>query len=188
MRFTIVVSYLIAVLRKSRKQNMRIGVVAMRRFWIFASALMLLVSGCDRGDSPSNIGRKAPQFTLSDGTVSTDLSKLRGQVVVLNLWATWCPTCVEELPSLLELHRRMPHLAIVAISIDQDDVVYRNFLTQHHVDLITVRDASQQVNAMYGTAQIPESYIIDRNGILRRKLVSAQDWTNPEIISFLNNM
>ena len=125
---------------------------------------------------------------MSDDASSADLSKLRGQVVVMNLWAAWCATCVEELPSLLELHRRMSPLAIVAVSIDRDDVVYRNFLTQHHVDLITVRDASQQVNAMYGTAQIPESYIIDRNGILRRKLVSAQDWTNPEIISFLNNM
>jgi cytochrome c biogenesis protein CcmG, thiol:disulfide interchange protein DsbE len=188
MRFTIVVSYLIAVLRKSRKENTRIGVVAVRRFWIFASALMLLVSGCDRGESPSNIGRMAPQFAVSDGAASADLSKLRGQVVVLNLWATWCATCIEELPSLLELHRRIPHLAIVAVSIDQDDVVYRNFLKQHHVDLITVRDASQHVNAMYGTAQIPESYIIDRNGILRCKLVFAQHWTNPEIISYLNKM
>jgi cytochrome c biogenesis protein CcmG/thiol:disulfide interchange protein DsbE len=160
----------------------------VRRFWIFASALMLIVSGCDRGDSPSNIGRKAPQFAVSDGAASADLNKLRGQVVVLNLWATWCATCVEELPSLLELHRQMPHLAIVAVSIDQDEVVYRNFLKRHHVDLITVRDASQQVNAMYGTAQIPESYIIDRNGILKRKLVSAQDWTDPEIISFLNSL
>jgi len=135
---------------------------------------MLFLSGCDRGDRPSHIGRKAPQFAVNDGAASADLSKLRGQVVVLNLWATWCATCVEELPSLLELHRRMPHLAIVDVSIDQNDVVYRNFLTQHHIDLITVRDASQQLNAMYGTAQIPESYIIDRNGILRRKLVSAQ--------------
>jgi cytochrome c biogenesis protein CcmG, thiol:disulfide interchange protein DsbE len=160
----------------------------VRRFWIFTSALIFFLSGCDRGESPSNIGRKAPQFVVSDGSTSADLSKLRGQVVVLNLWATWCATCVEELPSLLELHRRMPHLAIVAVSIDQDDVVYRNFLTRHHVGLTTVRDASQQINAMYGTAQIPESYIIDRNGILRRKLVSDQDWTNPEIISFLNNM
>ena len=50
----------------------------MRRFWIFASALMVLVSGCDRGESPSNIGRKAPQFAVSDGAASADLSKLRG--------------------------------------------------------------------------------------------------------------
>ena len=120
----------------------------MRRFWIFSFALMLVVSGCSRGESPSNIGRKAPQFAVSDGAASADLSKLRGQVVVLNLWVTWCAICIEELPSLFELHRRESHLAIVAVSIDQDDVVYQNFLTQHHVDLIAVRDASQQVNAM----------------------------------------
>ncbi len=168
--------------------NMRIGVDGVRKLWIFNLALMLLVSGCDRGDHPSNIGRPAPQFAVSDGAVSVDLSKLRGQVVVLNLWATWCAPCVAELPSLLELHRRMPNLAIVAVSIDQDDVVYRNFLKRHHVDLITVRDASQQVNATYGTRQIPESYIIDRSGILRRKLVNSQDWTDPEMISFLKKM
>ena len=160
----------------------------MRRFWIFTSALMLFVSGCDRGESPSNIGRKAPQFAVSDGSTSADLNKLRGQVVVLNLWATWCATCVEELPSLLELHRRMPHLAIVAVSIDQDDVMYRNFLTLHHVDLITVRDASQQANAVYGTAQIPESYIIDRNGVLQRKFIGAVDWNQPEVVDFLTKL
>src|ERR1700721_1684038 len=121
---------------------MKTGVGAGRRFGSFTITLMLFVNGCDRGDRPSNIGRPAPEFAVTDGTASADLSKLRGKVVVLNLWATWGATFVEELPRLLELHRQMPGLAIVAISIDQDDVVYRSFLTRHHVDLVTVRDAS----------------------------------------------
>jgi cytochrome c biogenesis protein CcmG, thiol:disulfide interchange protein DsbE len=167
---------------------MKTRVGGRRRFGFFIIPLMLFASGCDRGSGPSNIGKMAPQFAVTDGVASAELSKLRGKVVILNFWATWCATCVEELPSLLELHRKMPDLAIVAISIDQDDVVYRDLLTRHHVDLVTVRDASQQVNATYGTVQIPESYIIDRNGILRRKLVSSQDWNNPELISFLKTM
>ena len=157
----------------------------MRRFLASIALGMLLVSGCDRGDHPGRIGKAAPQFVLNDGTRTIDLSKLRGRVVVLNLWATYCAPCIEELPSLLEMQRRMPEIAVVAVSIDQDPDVYHKFLLDHHVDLLTVRDEEMRVNALYGTAQIPETYIIDRQGIVRRKFVSAQDWTSPEIMSFL---
>ena len=150
--------------------------------------LALFSAGCDRGDHPKGVGSPAPTFSANDGTDHVDLASLRGKTVVLNLWATWCAPCVEELPSLLAMHRDLPDVAIVAVSIDQDDGVYRRFLTQHHVDLITVRDESQRINALYGTAQIPETYIIDRNGILRRKFVSAQNWTSPEILRYLRSL
>ncbi len=152
------------------------------------AALLLLaafLAGCDRGDHPQNIGKPAPQFVLGDGHASVDLAKLRGKIVVLNLWATWCAPCVEELPSLLALQKRNPNLVVVGISTDQDDEVYRRFLTTHHVDLLTVRDADQRINALYGTVMIPETYIIDRNGIIRRKFIGAQDWTGPEIADYL---
>jgi peroxiredoxin len=155
------------------------------------STLILLASlatGCDRGSHPRNIATPAPQFTISDGTNSADLSKLRGHIVLLNLWATNCAPCIEELPSLLALQRQMPDLAIVAVSWDQDPDAYQRFLTRHNIDLLTIRDPDQKIAAMYGTAQIPETYVIDRNGILRRKFVSAQDWTSPEIINYLNHL
>ena len=157
----------------------------MRRFLASIALGVLLISGCDRGDHPGRIGKAAPQFVLNDGTRTIDLSKLRGRVVVLNLWATYCAPCIEELPSLLEMQKRMPEIAVVAVSIDQDPDVYHKFLPDHHVNLLTVRDEEMRVNALYGTAQIPETYIIDRQGIVRRKFVSAQDWTSPEIMSFL---
>jgi cytochrome c biogenesis protein CcmG, thiol:disulfide interchange protein DsbE len=149
---------------------------------------LLLVAGCDRGSHPGNIGKPAPEFAIGDGTHSVDLNKLRGRVVVLNLWATYCGPCVEELPSLLELKKRMPEVEIVAISMDQDPEVYQRFLVKHHVDLVTIRDQDQRINALYGTAQIPETYIIDRDGILRRKFIGAQDWTSPDIMSYLTKM
>jgi peroxiredoxin len=160
----------------------------VRRFWACIALGVLLITGCDRGDHPGNIGKPAPLFIMNDGTHTVDLSKLRGRVVVLNLWATYCAPCIEELPSLLEMQKRMPEIAVVAVSIDQDPDVYHKFLADHHVDLITVRDAEMKVNALYGTAQIPETYVIDRQGIVRRKFVSAQDWTSPEIMSFLAKM
>ena len=144
--------------------------------------------GCDRGDHPANLGKAAPQFVMSDGVQTVDLAKLRGKVVVLNLWATFCAPCVEELPSLLKLQQAMPELAVVAVSTDQDDGVYRKFLRLHHVDVLTVRDSEQKVNALYGTALIPETYIIDRNGVLRRKFVGAQDWTGAEITNYLRKL
>ena len=155
---------------------------------LLAAATMLTLVGCDRGGHPANIGRPAPQFVIGDGTQSVDLAKLRGHIVVLNLWASWCAPCVEELPSLLALQKRMPQLDVVAISTDQDEAVYRRFLLQHHVDLLTVRDADQRINALYGTVLIPETYIIDRNGNIRRKFVGPQDWTDPEVTNYLSKL
>jgi cytochrome c biogenesis protein CcmG, thiol:disulfide interchange protein DsbE len=149
---------------------------------------ILLVTGCDRGSHPGNIDKPAPQFVLSDGTRTADLSKLRGRIVVLNLWATFCAPCIEELPSLLALQRQMPDVAVVAVSMDQDPDIYRRFLVEHHVDVLTVRDGDQRVNALYGTVQIPETYIIDRQGVLRRKFIGAQNWTSPEITGYLSKL
>jgi cytochrome c biogenesis protein CcmG/thiol:disulfide interchange protein DsbE len=147
-----------------------------------------LLGGCDRGSHPGNIGKPAPVFVMSDGVQTVDLGKLKGKVVVLNLWATYCAPCVEELPSLLALQERMPGIEVVAVSTDQDDAVYRRFLIKHHVDVLTVRDADQKVNQMYGTLLIPETYIIDRQGVLRRKFIGAQDWTGSEIVDYLNKL
>lgn len=152
------------------------------------SCLALLAAGCDRGDHPNRLAQPAPLFTIGDGVQTLDLASLRGRVVVLNLWATYCAPCVQELPSLLDLQRQLPQLAVIGVSTDQDDAVYRRFLLQHHVNLRTVRDGDQRINALYGTTLIPETYIIDRNGLLRRKFIGAQLWTSPEIISYLKNL
>jgi thiol-disulfide isomerase/thioredoxin len=150
--------------------------------------LVLLVAGCDRGQHPEQVAKVAPAFSISDGSQSADLSKLRGKVVVLNFWATWCPPCIEELPSLEELQRRMPQVAVVAISTDEDEAAYKRFLTEHHVDLKTVRDGAQRVNALYGSFRYPETYVIDRNGVLRRKFIGPQTWTSPEIMDYLSKL
>jgi thiol-disulfide isomerase/thioredoxin len=144
--------------------------------------------GCDRGDHPGSVGKAAPTFVMSDGVQTVDMGKLKGKVVVLNLWATWCAPCVEELPSLLTLQQKLPNIAVVAVSTDQDDTVYRKFLVKHNVDVLTVRDADQKVNQMYGTVMIPETYIIDRQGVIRRKFIGAQNWTGADIVDYLNKL
>jgi thiol-disulfide isomerase/thioredoxin len=148
-------------------------------------ALML---GCDRGAHPAQTGRLAPDFTVSDGTASVHLANYRGQVVLLNFWATWCGPCIEEMPSLLALHHDQPSLIVLAVSIDEDKDDYQRFIARRHVDLITVRDPTLSAAKLYHTEMWPETYVIDRNGYIRRKLVGAQDWNSPEIRAFLKSL
>ena len=157
----------------------------MVRRTLASLVLMLLAAGCDRGQHPEHVNKVAPQFSISDGSQSADLSKLKGKVVLLNFWGARCAPCIEELPTLMELHRRMPQVAIVAISLDEDPEAYQRFITKNHIDLLTIRDPTQKIQTSYGTVQIPETYVIDRQGMIRRKFVSAQNWTSPEIMEYL---
>jgi thiol-disulfide isomerase/thioredoxin len=144
--------------------------------------------GCDRGAHPALTGRAAPDFTVSDGSTSVHLAGYRGRVVLLNFWATWCAPCIEEMPSLLQLHHERPDLAILAVSIDENPDAYSRFLVRHHVDLITVRDPDQKAAQLYHTDGWPETYIIDRQGYIRRKVVGPLDWNSPEIRAYLKSL
>ncbi len=158
----------------------------------FAAAAILFclfcVGGCDRGQRPRELGKIAPAFTLHDGAQTLSLGQYQGQVVLLNFWASWCAPCVDELPSLMALHHRLPQLVILGVSIDADPQAYANFLAQYRIDFPTIRDPSQATMHRYGTVQIPESYLIDRSGRIVRKYVSEQDWTSPEIVGTLSAM
>ena len=154
-----------------------------------ATALFALaLTGCDRGTHPEQLGTRAPMFALNDGEHSVDLNRLRGRVVVLNFWASWCAPCIEELPSLEELQRDLPQVQVVAVSTDEDADAYERFLKQHSVSLLTVRDAEQRSNKMYGTYRFPETYVIDKTGAIRRKFIGAQEWTSPEILNYLRKL
>jgi cytochrome c biogenesis protein CcmG/thiol:disulfide interchange protein DsbE len=163
----------------------------VRRRNLFAFALLValaLVPGCDRGAHPEQPGSPAPDFTVSDGLTSVHLASYRGKVVLLNFWWSQCAPCIEELPSLLQLHHDDPNLVVLAVSIDEDPASYTNFIRRRHVDLITVRDPQQTAAALFHTDMWPETYVIDRRGIIRRKFVGPTDWSSPEIRTYLNNL
>jgi peroxiredoxin len=130
----------------------------------------------------------APDFTVSDGASTIHLANYRGKVVLLNLWATWCAPCVQEMPALVQLHHDDPNLAILAISVDEDPDAYKRFVNERHIDLTTVRDPNESVAKLYGSDGWPETYIIDRKGVIRRKVVGDPDWSNPEIRSFIQGL
>jgi cytochrome c biogenesis protein CcmG, thiol:disulfide interchange protein DsbE len=162
------------------------------KWFLFSFCLLpfFLLLGCYSGSRPSRIGEMAPDFTVQDADRKVTLGQFRGQVVVLNFWATWCPPCVDELPSMINMQGRMREkgVTVLAVSIDVDADMYHRFIKEHGVNLLTIRDPEQKSSALYGTFGWPESYIIDRNGVVRRKLVGPVDWNSPEIMEFLSNL
>jgi cytochrome c biogenesis protein CcmG/thiol:disulfide interchange protein DsbE len=155
-----------------------------------AALILLALSGCYSGTRPPRIGTAAPDFTVKDADRTVTLSQFKGQIVVLNFWATWCPPCIEEMPSLVQMQQRMKGkgITVVAVSVDVDDSNYRRFLRDHNVNLLSVRDADQKSNALYGTFKFPETYVIDRSGVVRRKFIGAVDWTEPDIVEYLGKL
>ncbi len=166
----------------------------MRRvsvFFVFTLiAFTLTLSGCYGGSRPPRIGTPAPDFIVQDADRKVEIRDFQGKVVLLNFWATWCAPCVEEMPSLVQLQQRMKDkgVTVVAVSVDVDNDAYHNFLKDHKIDFVTVRDPDQKANNLYGTFKFPETYIIDRNGIVRRKFIGAVDWSQPEIVDFLTKL
>ena len=147
-----------------------------------------ILYGCNRGDHPAQVGKKAPDFSVSDGTNTISLSQYRGKIVLLNFWASWCGPCVEETPALEQLHRDRPDLEIVGVSVDTDETAYRRFLKRFQIDIPTVMDPEQKAARLYHTDGWPETFIIDRDGIVRRKVVGDPDWSNPEIRAYLKSL
>jgi cytochrome c biogenesis protein CcmG/thiol:disulfide interchange protein DsbE len=144
--------------------------------------------GCDRGTHPGQIGKAAPVFAVSDGLQSVDLAKLRGRVVVLNFWASWCAPCIEEMPSLEALQQQMPQVQVVLVASDETFTEYQTYLQRRPLKLLTVFDEKQASNALYGSFRYPETYIIDKQGVVRRKLIGPQDFSSPEIVNQLKKL
>lgn len=136
-----------------------------------------------RQGEPSLAGRQARNFDMQI-TGASHLSDLRGKVVVLNFWASWCPPCLEETQSLNTLQQAIgPKGGVVlGISVDEDKNAYQKFLVDNHVIFPTYDDVSKKTATDYGTSMFPETYLIDRQGRLARKIVGPQDWQSPEIM------
>lgn len=163
----------------------------LKRFCLLAAwSAMLLCAGCYSGSRPPHVGSAAKEFTVTDSDHTVSLNQYRGQIVLVNFWATWCPPCVEELPSLMTLQDRMKGrgIVVVGVSIDVDGDAYHRFLKLHGINFVTVRDPEQKVAGMYGTSGWPETYVIDRQGVMRRKFVGPVDWNAPDIVDFLNKL
>ena len=94
------------------------------------------------------------------------------------------------MPSLVQMQQKLKNdkIEVLAVSVDVDGSAYQKFLKDYNVNLLTVRDVEQRSNQLYGTFKFPETYIIDQNGVLRRKFIGAVDWNTPEIVDYLKKL
>jgi cytochrome c biogenesis protein CcmG/thiol:disulfide interchange protein DsbE len=152
--------------------------------------LLAALAGCYSGSRPPRIGQNAPDFTVQDSDHQVTLNQFRGQVVVLNFWASWCAPCAEEMPSLVQMQGKLKKngVTVVGVSIDADEAAYHKFLKDYNVNFVAVRDEAQKSAAMYGTRGWPETYIIDRSGVVRRKFIGPVNWNSAEITDYLTKL
>jgi len=168
------------------KRNIKTAVVLA-----FIVALLYLFARPDYRQGEASLrGRPAKDFSLTLDGKPAKFSDLRGEVVLLNFWASWCPPCVDEAPALDQLQQRISAQGgtILGVSIDEDPNAYDGFLKMYNVDFPTFRDPSRRISLDYGTVMIPETYVIDRNGRIDRKIVGPQNWTSPAMLAYLDSV
>jgi cytochrome c biogenesis protein CcmG, thiol:disulfide interchange protein DsbE len=155
---------------------------------IAAGILVLFAMPSYRQGEASIAGKPALDFPLTLAGKSEHLSDLKGKVVVLNFWATWCPPCVAETPALNRLEKYIDSRGgmVLGVSIDEDAAAYEQFLRDHSVVFSTYRDATKKTASDYGTSIFPETYIIDRHGKIARKFVGEQQWDSAEMLAYFD--
>ena len=144
------------------------------------------------GRSRLGKGVSAPQFELPDLDGKTvNLADYKGKVVLLNIWATWCPPCVEEMPSMEKLHQDLKDedFEILAVSIDVSGAkAVIPFMKKHKLSFSVLTDTEGAIKSLYQTTGVPESFIIDKQGIIVEKVIGPRDWAAPSTIRSFRNL
>jgi peroxiredoxin len=164
----------------------------MKKHYLFPFIILLslstLLPGCSRSNQEATpttkaIGKPAPDFVLKDTKGKTwHLAELKGKVVFVNFWATWCPPCRGEMPSMQELSKSLPPNAFQMLAILSNDQaeVAEKFAGGIGFAAPILLDPENRASKAYGTTGVPETYIIDKTGVLREAIIGAMDWNSPE--------
>ena len=136
-------------------------------------------------------GDQAPHFSLrADNGLTITPTEFGGKVLILNFWATWCPPCVEETPSMVALANQYRDKGVVVfgVSLDKSQKNYDNFIRRFGIQFLTARDPEGKVSDAFGTYVYPESYIINREGKVVQKIIGGANWTDPNLMRFIDGL
>jgi len=181
-------SPIISPLDNGLKRNLKTGLVLA-----FLAVLLYLFARPDYRQGEASLrGRPAKDFALTLDGKPAHLSDFRGKVVLLNFWTSWCPPCRDEATSLNQLQQHIAPLGGLVLGVnagvDETQSGYDDFLQTFNINFPTYLDSSKQVALGYGTVGYPETYVIDRNGRIDRKIVGPQDWTSPTMLAYLDSV
>ena len=159
--------------------------------------ILILLQTKDSFYQPSSVarlskGRPAPDFSLPglDGQ-KVSLKDYRGKVVLVNVWATWCPPCVEEMPSMEKLYQELKGdgFEILAVSIDESGAKdVGPFMKKHKLSFPALTDPEGTIKSIYKTTGVPESFVIDKDGTLLEIVIGPRDWATPEVVRYFQNL
>ena len=165
---------------------------------VFGGLLALFYFGSDparmggAGQGRAAVGELLPDFSLTDLAGSmVRLSDHKGKVVLVHVWATWCPPCVDEMPSMERLYQALPRdrFEILAISIDVSGrKAVEPFVKSRGLTFPALLDPDSTIGMSYGITGVPESFIVDKNGIIARKIIGSIDWVGPDAIEYLKEL
>ena len=189
-------------LKKSRmiemdeeKFNYPVAIFVFLTFTVLLAVLLLKQDGSflkPAKKAPIEIGLLAPDFTYPgiDGEM-VSLSDYRGNVVPVNIWATWCKACVDEMPSMEKLYQKLQGkiFEILAVSIDSlGHKVVAPFMKKYKLTFPALLDSMGSIRRTYKTTGVPESFIIDKDGILFKKIVGPLDWAQPDVFRLFRDL
>lgn len=150
--------------------------------------LAFLLGACGQRPQVAEIGKPAPNFTLMDTKGKTwKLAELQGQVVFLNFWATWCPPCREEMPSMQTVHTLMPEgkFTMLAVLSNDEPALADAMAAKIGVTFPILLDPDSKVAQAYGLTGVPETYIIDKQGVVQEKFLGAVRWDSANSLQML---
>lgn len=164
-------------------------------FYIVILLTLLFVNACDndkQGQTSGLVGKPAPDFTLNNMQGQpVSLSDYRGKVVIVNFWATWCPPCREEMPSMEKLYReqRAAGLELLAINTEENGKrVVSKFLQRTPYSFPILLDSDSEAMNGYRVYRLPESFIVDRNGVVVERVVGARNWLEGPLFKLINSL
>jgi peroxiredoxin len=157
---------------------------------ILITGLPLFIAACGEGPQVAAVGDPAPDFSLVDRTGKNwTLSELTGQVVFVNFWATWCPPCREEMPSMQRVYETLPKdkFKMLAILNRDSPSMADLFVKNIGATMPILDDQNNAVGARYGLTGLPETYIVDKQGVLREKFIGPAQWDSPQFMQMLRH-
>jgi len=165
----------------------------MRSLTLFLSILFFLaLTGCNNETPPAAQTQSAPDFTLKTlSGESVTLSQYRGKVVFLNFWATWCPPCRAELPSMQRLNEVFAgrDFVMLAVNVEEDAAeVLPDFLKQYPHSYSVLLDVEAKAQELYNVDKFPETFIIDKQGRVVERVIGARDWSSTAMLQRFNTL
>jgi peroxiredoxin len=173
----------------SAKQTVFLAILIL---FAVAFAISFLVKDRHAAKKIITSGDRAPEFRLQtlDGR-QVSLSDFRGKVVLVHFWATWCPPCVEEIPTLDRLYHQLGgrDLELLAVSADESGAdAVTVFMKKNRIDVPVLLDPDRTAARLYGTFKFPETYIVDRQGVVRYKAIGPRNWGDPANVRIVRDI